>query len=782
VQAVPSPSDSAVVVAADREAEAVGGPSEQYQEEEEGAFRPVTAAEEAMDAQAKAELNRALAEEEKRLKEQEAVLLAAGGGSGADGQDRLMAMSGTVHEGAGFNNLGMSKWVREKNVMWLGEAAVKKLRYLEARLPTVFGGIIQHIEVHHFAWRRWRAECVASRERHQIDIDVVLKPPFGADSKENPTLEKHEDVLTWSCDVTRPQALILLSCMCPEMIADMTRLLLSVYVPNMSSALESESMVDVGALYRFSSPNTAIALFEPTAVDTSLSAGPRVMPLNPMIEIETCARNFGIRTTVISIEAQTKRDNWRWRVMERFKTALSRGDWLVIENCDLHPSIMQELLEAMTKVTIAETWRSPRSLGDDGDENSEARTGFGSRSPSPSPVIGARTPLMFQRSSNDSSPSSSPRGSPVPNMLPNGGMALVGMLPGMGSGSTGTRQGSRLKLGQLVRKQMTADDESKREKAIANISRNFMSVRSHMVKKSEELKNSHVGRRCEHALAIAKGVSAMLGDQSSTAKERVAHPNFRLWLVSRWPDVDVRHPVGGDEARFSSGNTDAGSEKGIRAPCRIPLVSFPGVVGCASTSYSHVSKPLLVSKRSLEIAIALENLGPLSEHERAFWQLLEHTMAAFFAQVELKLHRWDVPSKLGLRELEMAIGEAIYPLRVVALPLFMELHLVISHLQSLPENVGRSEATAVPTAALKDADEVSSAAWRNTIRGIARTFDFMEWQPYENFGGPAPVSLSGLFEIFFCSPNKRASMSSIIEFLEKLPTTGRTAGTWGIEP
>ena len=31
-----------------------------------------------------------------------------------------------------------------------------------------------------------------------------------------------------------------------------------------------------------------------------------------------------------------------------------QGDWLVIENCDLHQSIMQELLEMMTKVTTAE--------------------------------------------------------------------------------------------------------------------------------------------------------------------------------------------------------------------------------------------------------------------------------------------------------------------------------------------------------------------------------------------------------------------------------------------
>ena len=198
------------------------------------------------------------------------------------------------------------------------------LRSRQARLPSVFGGLIQHIEVHHLAWRRWRAECIASRERHHIDTDMVLKPPFGAKSEDDLDVEKYKDVLAWSGEVTRSQALILLSCMCPEMIADMTRMLLRVYVPNITSALESEAMVDIGALYRFSSPNTALALFEPTSVDISLSAGPRVMPLNPMSEIETCARSFGIRTTVISIESRTKRDNWRWRVMERFKTALSR--------------------------------------------------------------------------------------------------------------------------------------------------------------------------------------------------------------------------------------------------------------------------------------------------------------------------------------------------------------------------------------------------------------------------------------------------------------------------
>lgn len=412
-------------------------------------------------------------------------------------------------------------------------------------------------------------------------------------------------------------------------------------------------MVDVGALYRFSSPNTAIALFEPTGVDSSLSAGPRIMPLNPMSEIETCARNFGIRTTVISIESRTKRDNWRWRVMERFKTALSRGDWLVIENCDLHPSIMQELLEMMTKVTTAETTRSPRSLDGDGDgEDGDSSVGFGSklRLKSPSPIPMHRgSPLMH---SIGNSPGSSERGSPVPG----GAAALVGMMPGLSShgfGGGNGQKGSKLKFGALVRKEMTAEDESKREKAISNISRNFISVRSQMVKKSEDLKNHHVGRRCQHALDIAKGVSKVLGDHSGAAKERVAQPSFRLWLVSRWPDVDTRHSAAG------RGHGSVGSEAGIRAPCRIPLVSFPGVVGCASTSYSHVSKPLLVSKRSLEISIALENLGPLTEHEMVFWQLLEHTMAAFFAQVELKLHRWDVESKVGLRELEMAIGEAI---------------------------------------------------------------------------------------------------------------------------
>jgi len=57
---------------------------------------------------------------------------------------------------------------------------------------------------------------------------MILKPPFGAESEDDPTVEKHEDILTWSCEVTRPQALILLSCMHPEMVADMTRLLLTV--------------------------------------------------------------------------------------------------------------------------------------------------------------------------------------------------------------------------------------------------------------------------------------------------------------------------------------------------------------------------------------------------------------------------------------------------------------------------------------------------------------------------------------------------------------------------
>ena len=128
----------------------------------------------------------------------------------------------------------------------------------------------------------------------------------------------------------------------------------------------------------------------------------------------------------------------------------------------------------------------------------------------------------------------------------------------------------------------------------------------------------------------------------------------------------------------------------------------------------------------------------------------------------------------------------------------MELHLVVNHLQSAREDTGGDEADGGTSGASNDetraraaarveslagADEVSSAAWRNTIRGIGRnTFDFMNWQPHENFGGPTPVSLSGLFEIFFCSPQKRASMAQIIDFLEKLPSTGRTreAGTWDL--
>jgi hypothetical protein len=498
---------------------------------------------------------------------------------------------------------------------WLTEEAKLKLTYagqVSAHLASVWN----HIAEFGAAWGRW-CEHLHSSDA-DLSEEVVLHPPFG---KEN-EMQSPGGAEVWDGQVDRIEAIVLIACLCPGKLPKAVQLLFAHLVPKIDEAFRLESVLDIGALYQYSTPNLANALYVPVESDCSIldrsmqftpenlgsSSVTRTMPLNPMREIEMTARHLGINVMVLSMQEGLRKDTQKRILLEALKIAMAEGQWLVLENCDIFPSVMQEVFDVLLRIT----------------------TGITEESAIPPSPRGRVSP----------SGAASPRG---------------GHSPGHGHMKMQHRRLPPSRTQPLV-KAGTGGPAASRARKVSFLG-SIDNLSNLKLKKSHETKLAGYKARFEFA---QKAVTRHLKNFGKPGKPKTCASSFRLWLLCRWPDSFV--------------TSNGVLEGGTSAPCRIPMAGYPGIIGSAHVSFTNAPMPMLVGKHGMEISSARAFLerSEVKKYDE-YTELTDHALGVFQAQIEM-CAEWTDGTKVGLHELETCILEAADLMYQLATPTLRSWH------------------------------------------------------------------------------------------------------------
>lgn len=130
---------------------------------------------------------------------------------------------------------------------WVPRGVWFKLKFLELSAPDELGGLCDHITRHAAQWLIW----------------VRILSKVHSETPEDRLCHMFRDF-----PLSRTKVLLVCTCLCRDALPPVVMRLLGDSIPDFESSCRLESLLDVGALYQYSSPQLVISLFTPVDIMT----------------------------------------------------------------------------------------------------------------------------------------------------------------------------------------------------------------------------------------------------------------------------------------------------------------------------------------------------------------------------------------------------------------------------------------------------------------------------------------------------------------------------------